>query len=159
MLVVSPPGAEFVQPWRTGGLPTQRLLDRRIDKNAFHSLKPCRDPQQLRLLRGPLLAIQRAAIGHDHGKSADGLARRGRQGMTVGQEPEPDVDIETGLVTGMSARRWTASRLAQVTNREGAQVLLSRGLRQVLEIMNERGMAKKASPRAPHCLKARPLRR
>jgi hypothetical protein len=50
MVVVPPPGAEFVQPWRTGGLPTQHLLDRRIDKNALHSFELCRDPQQLRML-------------------------------------------------------------------------------------------------------------
>ena len=50
MVVVPPPGAEFAQPWRTGGLPTQRLLDHRIDKNALHSLKPRRDLQQLRML-------------------------------------------------------------------------------------------------------------
>jgi hypothetical protein len=50
MIIVPPPGAEFAQPWRTGGLPTQRLLDRRIDKNALHSLESCRDPQQLHLL-------------------------------------------------------------------------------------------------------------
>src|ERR687887_1008062 len=36
MVVVPPPGAEFVQPWRTGELLTQRSLDRRINKNALH---------------------------------------------------------------------------------------------------------------------------
>jgi hypothetical protein len=51
MVVVPPPGAEFAQPWCTRGLSTQRLLDRRIDKNALDSLKSCRDPQQLRLLQ------------------------------------------------------------------------------------------------------------
>ena len=62
-------------------------------------------------------------------------------------------------MTGVSARRWTASRLAEVTNREEAQALSGRGRRQVLEITHERGMAKKATPIAPHRLKARPLRR
>src|SRR5262245_60151888 len=79
--------------------------------------------------------------------------------MTIGQEPEPDVNIETGLVAGVSAWRWTAPGLAQVTNREEAQALLGRGLRQVLEVPNECGMAKKAASIAPHGLKARPLRR
>jgi hypothetical protein len=40
--------------------------------------------------------------------------------MTVGQQPKPDVDIETSLVTGVSTWRWTTSGLAQVTNGEDA---------------------------------------
>src|SRR5262245_37483188 len=79
--------------------------------------------------------------------------------MTIGQQPEPDIDIETGLVTGVTAWRRTTSGLAQITNGEDAQALLCSGRRQVLEILNERGMAKKAAPVAPHRLKARPLRR
>src|SRR5262249_25612607 len=79
--------------------------------------------------------------------------------MTIGQKPEPDVDIETGLVTGVTAWRWTTSGLTQITNGEDAQALLSCGRCQVLEVSNERGMAKKAAPVAPHRLKARPLRR
>jgi hypothetical protein len=43
MVIVPPPGAEFAQPWRTGGLPTQLLLDRRIHKNALDSLEPRRE--------------------------------------------------------------------------------------------------------------------
>ena len=69
--------------------------------------------------------------------------------MTIGQKPEPDVDIETGLVTGVTAWRWTTSGLTQITNGEDAQILLSCGRRQVLEVSNERGMAKKAAPVAP----------
>src|SRR5215831_4505539 len=99
------------------------------------------------------------AIGHDHGKSADGLALRGWQGMTIGQKPEPDVDIETGLVTGVTAWRWTTSGLSQITNGEDAKALLDRGRGQVLKVLNECRMTKKAVPIAPHRLKARPLRR
>jgi hypothetical protein len=51
MIVMPPPGAEFAQPWRTGRLSTQRLLDHRIDKNALHSFKLRCELQQLRMLR------------------------------------------------------------------------------------------------------------
>jgi hypothetical protein len=62
-------------------------------------------------------------------------------------------------MTGVSVWRWTASGLAQVTNREDAQALLGSGLRQILEITNEHRMTKKAAPIAPHRLKAMTLRR
>jgi hypothetical protein len=51
MVIVPPPGAEFAQPWCTGGLPTQRLLDHRIDKNALHGFKSRRELQQLCMLQ------------------------------------------------------------------------------------------------------------
>jgi hypothetical protein len=51
MGIVPPPGAEFAQPRRAERLLTQRLLNHWIHKNALHSLKPCRELQQLRLLR------------------------------------------------------------------------------------------------------------
>src|SRR5215471_11275068 len=79
--------------------------------------------------------------------------------MTIGQKPEPDVDIETGLMTGVTAWGWTASGLTQITNGEDAQALLGRGRSQVLKILNECRMTKKTAPVAPHRLKARPLRR
>src|SRR5438445_6546472 len=62
-------------------------------------------------------------------------------------------------MTGVPARRWTASGLAKVTNGEDAEPLLGSGLSQFLQVTDEGGMAKKASPIAPHRLKARPLRR
>jgi hypothetical protein len=62
-------------------------------------------------------------------------------------------------MTGVTTRRWTTAGLAQVTNGEETQALLSRDLCQILEVPNERGMAKKAAPMTPHCLKARSIRR
>ncbi len=62
-------------------------------------------------------------------------------------------------MTGMAARRWTASGLAKVANGEDAEPLPGSGIGQLLQVTDERGMAKKASPIAPHRLKARPLRR
>src|SRR5262245_18091385 len=62
-------------------------------------------------------------------------------------------------MSGVPARGRTTSGLAQVTNREDAKSLHSRSLGQFLQVTNEGGMAKKASPIAPHGLKARPFRR
>src|SRR5882724_8455622 len=62
-------------------------------------------------------------------------------------------------MTGVPTRRWTASGLAQVANGEDAEPLLRSGLGQFLQVTDESRMAKKASPIAPHRLKARPLRR
>jgi len=136
MVVVAPPGAEFAQPRRTRGVLTQDALNYRIDKDTIYGLKPCRESQQLGMLRGPLAGIQGTTIGHDHGRGADGLTLSGWQRLTVRQEREANIDIETSLMAGVPARRWTASNLTQVTNREEAQTLFGRAIRQVLEVTN-----------------------
>ena len=51
MVVMAPPGAEFAQPRRARKLLTQGALNHRIDKDTLHDLKPCRESQQLGMLR------------------------------------------------------------------------------------------------------------
>jgi len=158
MGVMTPPWADFAQPWRTRGLLTQGALNDWIDKDTIHGIKPCCESQQLGMLRGPLAGLQGTTIGHDHGRGVDRLTLSGRQGLTVWQERKANIDIEAALMAGVPARHWTASGLAHVTNREEAQTLFGRAIRQLFEVTNQRGMAKKAAPIAPHGLKARPLR-
>jgi hypothetical protein len=51
MGIVAPPGTEFTQPRRARGLLAQRAFNYRIDKDTIHDLKPCRESQQLGMLR------------------------------------------------------------------------------------------------------------
>src|SRR5688572_1640515 len=118
MGVMPPPRPYFPQPSRTGKLLAQRSFNMRIDKNALDCSKSGGGLQQVDLTRGPHLRIEALTIGSQHRWGADRFVGRGGERFSMLCQPEPNIDIQTGLMAPVSARNGTTSGLAQVADIE-----------------------------------------
>jgi hypothetical protein len=57
VIVMAPPGAQLLQPWRSRELFAQNFFDKRIHKNSRYHIESDGQPQHPRLPRRPLLRI------------------------------------------------------------------------------------------------------
>ena len=147
-----PIGTHFVQPRAIAArLAAERLLDRRIDKNALDLRVFGRRLDDGVMGRCPDIRVDVLAVGADHHGGRHFFAL-GRSQFAIGHRREPDVGIEPDLVAGVPGDHRPAARLRHVADQKPRPALLGTLLGQPFEECHQVGVAPVAIARKPHHL-------
>ena len=139
--VVAIPRLHFVQPRAiTAGIPAERFLDCRIHEYAGHIPILRRGLYQRHVRWCPYPGIDILAVfAHDHGRHHlfPVLPRE----LAVGHGSEPDIDVKTNLVAGVTPKHGATAWLRHVADEEPAPSRLRRLAGQSFQKFNELGVS------------------
>jgi hypothetical protein len=157
VFVMSPPRPDFLQPWCPGEGVAEGLFDQGMHKNALDSVEPGGGPEQSRVLGCPQAGVQCLAVSAEHRQRLARFAFWRRELTGLWREPEPDISVQANLVTAVSIGCGAATRLPKIADVEHSQATLGDEPANILDILDQGGMTKVATPSTPHGLKTFPL--
>ena len=148
-----PPGPDAPQPATVPrpGHAAEPRLDRGMDEDAIDTRRP-RGLAQQRRMAGLPVSVDRAPVRRDH-------RPRGAHRAVGAEGPEPDVDVEPGLMRAMPRRHRPAPRLRDVADGQARPARRPRPRREPLDKGDRGGVAPVAVAPRPRQPPARTARR